>query len=253
MGGAENAIIQLLEQIGDTHMIVTHVDGMRAEEAKSLADRYTLLTKRRFCGLLEALSEVEVVHIHTINDHPLIPLAAQLSGAPTIVQTVHNHFSPKYCNFVDHSIVVGLELLDRVVTPGRTTAEVEYLSVVPFFDVKETYVLDGMTRTKNSRRDMEAGMSTCTATLVNDIEDASTGESYVLRIRMSWEEPNRGGLVEEMHVATTGELVVMSTVQVGDGTATCRTVYDKVGEGGLRFNARWNPLDAVRIMGGGKV
>ena len=121
MGGAENAIIQLLEQIGDTHMIVTHVDGMRAEEAKALADRYTLLSKPRFCGLLEALSEVDVVHIHTINDHPLIPLAAQLSGAPTIVQTVHNHFSPKYCHFVDHSIVVGLELLDRVVTPGRTT------------------------------------------------------------------------------------------------------------------------------------
>ena len=146
-----------------------------------------------------------------------------------------------------------IEGVTITINEGRTTAEVEYLSVVPFFDVKETYVLDGMTRTKNSRRDMEAGMSTCTATLVNDIEDGSTGESYVLRIRMSWEEPNRGGLVEEMHVATTGELVVMSTVQVRDGTATCRTVYDKVGEGGLRFNARWNPLDAVRIMGGGKV
>jgi hypothetical protein len=146
-----------------------------------------------------------------------------------------------------------IEGVTITINEGRTTAEVEYLSVVPFFDVKETYVLDGMTRTKNSRRDVEAGMSTCTATLVNDIEDASTGESYVLRIRMSWEEPNRGGLVEEMHVATTGELVVMSTVQVRDGTATCRTVYDKVGEGGLRFNARWNPLDAVRIMRGGKV
>ena len=134
---------------------------------------------------------------------------------------------------------------------GHTRAEVEYLSVVPFFDVKETYVLDGMTRTKNGRRDMEAGMSTCTATLVNDIEDVSAGESYVLKIRMSWEEPNRGGLVEEMHVAKTGELVVLSTVQVRDGTATCRTVYDKVGRDGLKFTASWNPLDAVRIMRGG--
>ncbi len=146
-----------------------------------------------------------------------------------------------------------IEGVTITINEGRTRADVEYLSVVPFFDVKETYALDGMTRTKNSRRDMEAGMSTCTATLVNDVEDASAGESYVLKIRMSWDEPNRGGLVEEMHVATTGELVVMSTVQVRDGTATCRTVYDKVGEGGLRFNARWNPLDAVRIMRGGKV
>ncbi len=145
-----------------------------------------------------------------------------------------------------------IEGVTITINEGRTRADVEYLSVVPFFDVKEEYVLDGMTRTKNSRRDMEAGMSTCTATLVNDVEDASAGESYVLKIRMSWDEPNRGGLVEEMHVATTGELVVMSTVQVRDGTATCRTVYDKVGDDGLKFAASWNPLDAVRIMRGGK-
>ena len=137
---------------------------------------------------------------------------------------------------------------------GRTRAEVEYLTVVPFFDVKETYVLDGMTRTKNRRRDMETGMSTCTATLVNDCVDVSAGENYVLKIRMSWDEPNTGGLVEEMHVATTGELVVLSTVQVRGGSATCRIVYDKVGASGekMRFNASWNPLEAVRIMGSGR-
>ncbi len=145
-----------------------------------------------------------------------------------------------------------IEGVTITINDGRTRAEVEYLSVVPFFDVKEEYVLDGMTRTKNRRRDMEAGMSTCTATLVNDSVDVSSGENYVLKIRMSWEEPNRGGLVEEMHVATTGELVVVSTVQVRDGTATCRTVYDKVGGDSMRFAATWNPLDAVRIMRGGR-
>ena len=121
MGGAENAIVQLLEHVGNTHMISTHIDGMRAADAKRFADRYTLLSKPRFLPLLEAMQQADVVHIHTINDHPLVPLAAQLSGAPLIIQTIHNQMSPQYCHWVDHSIAVGDELLDIVSTPSRTT------------------------------------------------------------------------------------------------------------------------------------
>ena len=121
MGGAENAIIQLLEQVGDTHMVVTHIDGLRAAEAKRLADRYTLLSRPRFTSLLDAMREAQIVHIHTINDHLLIPLAAQLSGAAVLLQTVHNHFSAQYCHFVEHSILVGDELMDVIVTPERSS------------------------------------------------------------------------------------------------------------------------------------
>jgi hypothetical protein len=121
MGGAENAIVQLLKFIPDTHMIVTHVDGMRAEEAKASADRYTLLGTTRFAPLVRFLSEAPITHIHTINDHLLIPLAAQLAGVSRIVQTVHNEFEPQYCHFVDHSILVGDMLTDQIATPGRST------------------------------------------------------------------------------------------------------------------------------------
>ena len=121
MGGAENAIVQLLEHVGNTHMISTHMDGMRAVDAKRLADQYTLLARPRFLPLLEAMQQADVVHIHTINDHPLVPLAAQLSGVKVIVQTIHNQMSPQYCHWVDHSIAVGDELMDIVSTPSRTT------------------------------------------------------------------------------------------------------------------------------------
>ncbi len=114
MGGAENAIVQLLEHVGNTHMVVTHTDGMRAADARRLADAYTLLQRPRFLGLLQAMQEAEIVHVHTINDHPLIPLAAQLSGAPVILQTVHNQLTSQHCHFMDHSILVGDELLGQV-------------------------------------------------------------------------------------------------------------------------------------------
>lgn len=121
MGGAENAIVQLLEHVGNTHMISTHIDGMRATDAKRLADQYTLLSGSRFLPLLEAMQQADVVHIHTINDHPLVPLAAQLSGVKLIVQTIHNQMAPQYCHWADHSIAVGDELMDLVATPSRTT------------------------------------------------------------------------------------------------------------------------------------
>jgi hypothetical protein len=136
----------------------------------------------------------------------------------------------------------------------RTKATVKYLTVVPFFDVEETFALDGMTRTKNKRRDLEDGLSTCTATLTNDMPDGSSdGENLVLRMKMSWEEPNKGGLLEEMHVAKNGELIVRSTVQVRDGTASCRLVYKKVQDGQYRSSFRWNPLEAVRLLRNGAV
>jgi len=121
MGGAENAIVQLLEHVGNTHMVVTHIDGMRASDARRLADKYTLLKRPRFLGLLQAMQDADIVHVHTINDHPLIPLVAQLSGAPILLQTVHNQLTPQYCHFMDHAILVGDELLERVATPARST------------------------------------------------------------------------------------------------------------------------------------
>lgn len=120
MGGAERGILQLLAEIPDTHMVVTHVEGLLAPRARELAARYTLCQPPRFRTLLDALQGCEVVHAHTINDHPLIPLAAQLAGPRVFVQTVHNRFEAQTSLFVDHSIALGPESAALLDAPGRT-------------------------------------------------------------------------------------------------------------------------------------
>lgn len=120
VGGAERGILQLLAEIPDTHMVVTHVEGLLAPRARELAAHYTLCRPPRFCSLLDALRGCEVVHAHTINDHPLIPLAAQLAGPRVFVQTVHNRFEAQASLFVDHSIVLGAESAALLDAPGRT-------------------------------------------------------------------------------------------------------------------------------------
>jgi len=121
VGGAERGILQLLASLPDTHMVVSHVEGLLAPRARTLAARYTLCRPPRFAALLDALSGAEVVHIHTINDHPLIPLAAQLAGPRVLVQTVHNRLEAWYSLWVDHSIALGPESAGLLDAPARTT------------------------------------------------------------------------------------------------------------------------------------
>jgi hypothetical protein len=132
----------------------------------------------------------------------------------------------------------------------RNKATVQYLTVVPFYNVTEDFCLDGMTRTKNKRRDLQPGWTTCTGSLTNDIpaERKGEGQNMVLRTESSWSDPNAGGLIEEMHVSRTGELIVRSTVEVREGTASCRLVYHKVDD--YRPKYSWNPLQALQIMRG---
>ncbi len=120
LGGVENAVLQLLEGIPDTHMVVRY-EGHRAPEARAIARRFTALEAPRFPQLLEALQGCTVAHLHAINDHLDFPLAAQLAGCPVILQTVHNQFSPRSCHFVDHSVMVGPTLTDMLATPSRAS------------------------------------------------------------------------------------------------------------------------------------
>ena len=185
---------------------------------------------------------------HALTQSPLTPRASRTNRTHRYAKLLSLLKVSSLASYTATKLIEGVSV---TIDEKKTRAEVQYLTVVPFFDVKETFVLDGMTRTKNKRRDLEKGVSTCTATLLNDSPDPAQGESYVLKLRMTWDEPNKGGLLEEMHVSTEGELVVTSTVQVRDGSATCRTVYEKVEGGRLDNQFRWNPLDAMRIMRGG--
>jgi len=121
VGGAESDILVLLEGIGDTQMIVTEIEGPAAQIARKRAAGYLHLEAPRFFNLWMAMQGTPLVHLHTINDHPLAPLAAQFSGAATIVQTVHNDFDAESSHFVDHSIVVADETRWRLAAPNRCT------------------------------------------------------------------------------------------------------------------------------------
>lgn len=119
-GGAERDILELLAGVGDTHMISTFVDGESALPARELAARYTLLEEPRFEHLVRLLSSCEIVHLHTINHHPLAPLAGLLAGPRLLLQTIHNNLAADACELVDFSILVNPATRDIVSAPERT-------------------------------------------------------------------------------------------------------------------------------------
>ncbi len=131
VGGAEADILVLLAGVGDTQMIVTEEEGPAAVIAKQRAAHYELLQAPRFENLCKAMRASPLVHLHTINDHPLAPLAAQLSGCHSIVQTVHNDFDCESSHFVDHSIVVAPQTRWRLAAPNRSTCISSGIDVPP--------------------------------------------------------------------------------------------------------------------------
>lgn len=131
VGGAEADILTLLEGIGDTQMIVTEVEGAAAAVAKERARGYVHLQAPRFFNLWTALQCSPVVHLHTINDHPLAPLAAQFADAKAIIQTVHNDFDSEASHFADHSIVVAEQTKWRLAAPNRCTTISSGIAVPP--------------------------------------------------------------------------------------------------------------------------
>lgn len=150
--------------------------------------------------------------------------------------------------------MTAINLIEGVevdVNEAQKRVLVKYLTVVPFYQVVETYSLDGGRKTRNARRDLRGGDMVCSASLKNDAPPESGEMNMVLRLESYWKDPNAGGLLEEMHVAQGGEqLIVQSTVSVRRGTATCRIVYDKVDVYEPKFS--WNPATAARVMMGGR-
>lgn len=150
--------------------------------------------------------------------------------------------------------MTAINLIEGVevdVNEAQKRVSVKYLTVVPFYQVVETYSLDGGRKTRNARRDLRGGDMVCSASMKNDAPPESGEMNMVLRLESYWKDPNAGGLLEEMHVARGGEqLIVQSTVSVKRGTATCRMVYDKVDVYEPKFT--WNPVTAARVMMGGR-
>lgn len=122
LGGVENAVLQYLEAQPDDTMVVTHAEGLRAPQARALCPDYRFVGDRpRLPALVEAMQGAHVVHVHAINHDPLPFLAAQLAGVPVVLQTLHNHFTPRTELLAEHTVCVGLPLLGLLAEPGHAT------------------------------------------------------------------------------------------------------------------------------------
>ncbi|MEL6347391.1 MAG: glycosyltransferase [Myxococcota bacterium] len=129
MGGVEQHVLQLLRGIPGTEMVVPGAEGLAATEARQRARRYQLLSPAQLAPMVGAMRGADLVHLHTINNAPLLPLAVQLAGPMRIVQTIHNNFESLYCRYVDHSFLIGIETRDMIETPSRTSPLMEGVAV----------------------------------------------------------------------------------------------------------------------------
>ena len=129
VGGAESHVLQLLAGIPGTEMVVPGVEGLSGEAARRLARSYTVIPPPRLVPLVQALRGADIVHIHTVNNEPILPLAAQLAAPKRIVLTVHNNFEADYSRIADHSFVVGVETQALLPAPSRVSMLPEGVAV----------------------------------------------------------------------------------------------------------------------------
>ncbi|GBF91799.1 hypothetical protein Rsub_04904 [Raphidocelis subcapitata] len=110
-----------------------------------------------------------------------------------------------------------------IIDPG--TLVVSYVTVVPFFRVRESFPL-GATA-EMPRRDLRPGRQTA---LARRVEGGA-------RVEMAWGEPLAGSLVEEYTLLPDGRLRVRATTAVGGRSVTADAVYAR---------ARVGPDELVR-------
>ena len=101
---------------------------------------------------------------------------------------------------------------------------------MPFFKVTEAYRLAAPTAM--ARRDLRRGSQQATAA---DEPDGA------LAVRISWGEPNAGGVEERYRLLEGGAaLECQSRVSVAAGSVLTRTVYRR--SAGWQPRYRWNPF-----------
>ena len=131
MGGAEQDICALVQNVPNTHMVVTEQSGPAGDAAQAAAKDFTGPAGLDFGGLLDIFRKADVVHLHIINDHLFAPLAAQLAGPKVIIATVHNDFETCIGGFADHLFVYNRDAVLLGGLPANTTLTASAISSRP--------------------------------------------------------------------------------------------------------------------------
>lgn len=112
-------VLQLLQGIGDTHLVLTDGRGERSARALERAARRTVLDPPDLASLVECLSGAPIVHLHTREPAPLVQLAAQLAAPGLLVETVHDDLARDGYDFADFTLFLTDRALALADAPAR--------------------------------------------------------------------------------------------------------------------------------------
>lgn len=110
-------------------MAVTHGEGLLAGAARERAREYHLLRAPRASALFELCAGRDVLHFHSVNEQPWVPLLGWLAGVPHVLHTLHNEFTSETTDFCDHTILVDPETRGLLTRPGTATHVASAISV----------------------------------------------------------------------------------------------------------------------------
>jgi hypothetical protein len=149
------------------------------------------------------------------------------------------------------TLIEGIQLdIDSSLSKSKsTTISLRFLTVVPFFQVIETYSV--AQPIELSRRDLKSGKQrfkaqlqlTTTTNNNNNVQQQLPPplEPTVLIVTSEWRDPNAGNLEERYELVSTDILQCTSTLKVTAGSATARRVFKRSTKGWTP-KQRWDPL-----------
>jgi glycosyltransferase involved in cell wall biosynthesis len=113
LGGAEKMAIEncrlLNPELFDSHLIITHKEGILKKDVLKYNLNYHFIKEEfKIPSLVKLFQEFDIIHGHTINENPLIYIAANIANVPIIVESIPmTYMSSNNYDLVDHSICVS--------------------------------------------------------------------------------------------------------------------------------------------------
>ncbi|MDI6786163.1 MAG: glycosyltransferase [bacterium] len=124
-GGAEKMAVDychfLNPEYFDSHLIITHKEGLLKNDVLNYNLNYHFIEDDfKLPSLIKLFHNFDIIHGHTVNENPLIYLAANMANTPIILETVHITYqgSNNY-DMVTHSICVSQSVKDLQTIPNK--------------------------------------------------------------------------------------------------------------------------------------
>lgn len=123
LGGAEKMAIDncrlLNPDFFESHLIITHKEGLLKKEVLDYNLNYHFIEEDlKLPTLIELFRNFDIIHGHTINENPLIYLAANIANVPIIIESIPmTYMSSNNYDLVNHSVGVSHSVKDLQALP----------------------------------------------------------------------------------------------------------------------------------------